>query len=183
MFEHVGGSPLFALRGQRIVVRGVVTPYVGGQTVKVSLYRDGRKVEVKIVSVLPIGNGAGLLHINYASGSLGLVQAHAAHYATAQQVAFSSRSPSVRFVTANLGPGAKGPSVGLLQSELNALHYVVPLDGVFDEATGRAVIAYRKLTGLARVASINTHVFELLQRGRAAFTCAIAATAGTSRRT
>ena len=36
----------------------------------------------------------------------------------------------------------------LLQSELNALHYAVPLSGVFDEATGRALIAYRKMTGL-----------------------------------
>ena len=45
----------------------------------------------------------------------------------------------------------------MLQSELNALHYVVPLNGVFDEATGRAVVAYRKLAGLQRVASTNTH--------------------------
>jgi L,D-transpeptidase catalytic domain len=169
LFEHVGGSPLFALRGQRIVVRGVVTPYVGGQTVKVSLYRDGRKVEVKIVSVLPIGTGAGQFHFNYANGSPGLVQAHAAHYATPQQGAFSGRSPAVQVVTTNLGPGGRGPSVRLLQSELNALHYVVPLDGVFDEATGRALIAYRKLTGLVRVASINTHVFELLQSGAGSF--------------
>jgi hypothetical protein len=169
VLEHVGGSPLFALQGQRIVVRGVVAPYVGGQTVKVSLYRDGRKVQVKIVSVLPIGDGAGQFHINYASGFLGLVQAHVAHYATAEQGAFSGRSPAVQFVARNLTPGGRGPSVRLLQSELNALHYVVPLDGVFDEATGRAVIAYRKLTGLARVASINAHVFELLQRGAGSF--------------
>ena len=51
VLQHVGGSPLFALLGQRVVVRGVVTPYVGGQTVKVSFYRDGRKVQVKNVSV------------------------------------------------------------------------------------------------------------------------------------
>ena len=51
VLQHVGGSPPFALLGQRVVVRGVVTPYVGGQTVKVSFYRDGRKVQVKNVSV------------------------------------------------------------------------------------------------------------------------------------
>ena len=39
----------------------------------------------------------------------------------------------------------------LLQSELNALHYAVPLNGVFDEGTGRALIAFRKMTGLERV--------------------------------
>ena len=146
VLQHVGGKPLFALLGQRVVVRGVVTPYVGGQTVKVSFYRDGRKVQVKDVSVSAIGNGAGQFHINYVSGFPGLVQARAAHYATAQQGAFSGHSPGVQYVTPNIGPGGRGPSVRLLQSELNVLHYAVPLSGVFDEGTGRALIAYRKVT-------------------------------------
>jgi peptidoglycan hydrolase-like protein with peptidoglycan-binding domain len=167
--QHAYGNPAFVITGGRMVVRGVVVPYVGGQTVKVSFYRDGRKVEAKTVSVLPIGNGAGQFHLGYSSASAGVVQARAAHYATLQQSAFSARSKSVSFVSADLGPGAEGPSVRLLQSELNALHYVVPLDGIFDEATGRAVTAYRKITGLERVASTNAHVFELLQRGDGSF--------------
>jgi hypothetical protein len=167
--QHAYGNPPFVIAGGRMVVRGIVVPYVAGQTVKVSFYRDGRKVEVKTVSVLPVGNGAGQFHLGYSSASAGVVQARAAHYATPQQGAFSVRSKSVSFVSADLGPGAEGPSVRLLQSELNALHYVVPLDGVFDEATGRAVIAYRKVTGLERVASTNAHLFELLQRGAGSF--------------
>lgn len=167
--QHVGGSPPFALLGQRIVVRGIVTPYVGGQTVKVSFYRDGRKVQVKTVSVLAIGNGAGQFHINYVSGFPGLVQARAAHYATPQQGAFSGRSPNVRYVTPNLGPGGQGPSVRTLQSELDVLHYAVPLSGVFDEGTGRALIAYRKMTGLARVPYAGTQVWSRLARGAGSF--------------
>jgi peptidoglycan hydrolase-like protein with peptidoglycan-binding domain len=167
--QHAFGHPPFEIVGGRMVVRGIVVPYVAGQRVKMSFYRDGRKVGVKTVSVLPVGNGAGQFHINYASGSQGLVEARAAHYATAQQSAFTGRSRSVRFVSADLAGGARGPSVRLLQSELNALHYVVPLDGVFDEATGRAVTAYRKMTGLARVSSTDAQVFDLLQRGAGAF--------------
>ncbi len=167
--QHVGGSPPFALLGQRIVVRGIVTPYVGGQTVKVSFYRDGRKVQVKTVSVLAIGNGAGQFHINYVSGFPGLIQARAAHYTTPQQGAFSARSPSVQYVTPNLGPGGQGPSVRLLQSELDVLHYAVPLTGVFDEGTGRALIAYRKMTGLARVPYAGTQVWSRLARGAGSF--------------
>jgi hypothetical protein len=94
---------------------------------------------------------------------------HAVHYATPQLGALTARSQNVRFASANLGPGARGPSVRLLQSELNALHYAVPLNGVFDEATGRAVIAYRKLTALERVPSTNAGVFQLLQRGEGSF--------------
>jgi hypothetical protein len=169
VIQRAFGKPAFVVAGSRMVVRGIVIPYVGGQKVKVSFYRDGRKVEVKTVSVLPIGNGAGQFHIGYTSSSEGLVTVRAAHYATAQQAAFAGRSENVRFASPNLSGGDSGPSVRLLQSELNAMHFVVPLNGVFDEATGRAVIAYRKMTGLARVPSTDLTVFEKLQQGAGTF--------------
>ena len=169
VLQKVGGGPPFALLGGRMVVRGIVTPYVGGQMVKVSFYREGRKVEVKTVSVLPIGTGAGQFHINFASSEPGLVQARAAHYATPQQGAFSGRAPGVRFVNPNVGPGTQGQSVRLLQSELDVLHYAVPLTGAFDEGTGRALTAYRKVTGLERVPLAGRRVFERLGRGAGSF--------------
>jgi hypothetical protein len=167
--QRAFGKPPFVIAGSRLVVRGIVVPYVGGQSVKVSFYRDGRKVQVKVVSVLPIGNGAGQFHIGYASGGAGLLQARAVHYATAQQAAFSGSSEQVHVASPDLSEGASGPSVRLLQSELNALHFVVPLNGVFDEATGRAVIAFRKVTGLARVPNTNLSVFRRMQEGGGVF--------------
>ena len=167
--QKVGGSPPFAIVGSRIVVRGIVTPYVGGQTVKVSFYRDGRKIATKTVSVLAIGNGAGQFHINFSSPDAGLVEARAAHYLSPQQGAFSARSQGVRFVNTNLGLGASGSSVRLLQSELDVLHYAVPLTGVLDEGTGRALVAYRKMTGLERIPYAGRKVFELLERRAGAF--------------
>jgi hypothetical protein len=169
VLQKVGGSPPFALVGSHIVVQGIVTPYVGGQTVSVSFYREGRKVAGKTVSVQAIGNGEGQFHIHYLGASPGLVEARVAHPATPQQVAFSGRSPGVRFVQANLGPGARGQSVRLLQSELDVLHFAVPLSGVFEEGTGRALIAYRKMTGLERVPYAGKRVFELLARGAGIF--------------
>jgi peptidoglycan hydrolase-like protein with peptidoglycan-binding domain len=167
--QHVGGNPPFAFAGSRVTVRGVVTPYVGGQTVKASFYRDGRKVSVQIVDVRAIGSGAGRFSVSYRSSAPGLVQARVTHYATAQQAAFSERSPSVRYVQVNLGPGSQGPSVRLLQSELDVLHYAVPLTGFFDEGTGRALIAYRKMTGLERIPYAGHRVFELLARRAGSF--------------
>ncbi|MFI4990362.1 MAG: L,D-transpeptidase family protein [Solirubrobacterales bacterium] len=169
VIQHAFGKPPFVVAGSRMVVRGIVIPYVAEQKVKVSFYKDGRKVEVRTVSVLPLGNGAGQFHIGYASSREGLVKVAAVHYATAQQAAFVGRSENVRFASPDLSGGDRGPSVRLLQSELNAMHFVVPLDGVFDEATGRAVIAYRKMTGLARVSSTNLTVFEKLQEGAGTF--------------
>jgi len=171
VLQNVGGSPPFALLGERIVVRGIVTPYVAGQAVKVSFYREGHKIEVRTVNVLAgrSPGASGQFRINFASRLAGLVEARAAHYVTAQQVAFSGRSPGVRFVNSSVGPGAQGQSVRLLQSELDVLHYAVPLSGTFEEGTGRALIAYRKMTGLEPSPVAGRHVFELLERGAGSF--------------
>jgi peptidoglycan hydrolase-like protein with peptidoglycan-binding domain len=162
--QNVGGSPPFALEGQRIVVRGIVTPYVGGQTVRVSVYRDGRPVQAQTVGVQAVGNGTGRVRVNYVSAYGGLIEVRATHVASAQQGAFSGRSPDVRYVSVNVGPGDRGQSVRLLQSELDVLHYAVPLTGVFEEGTGRALIAYRKMTGLGRVPYAGAQVWRLLER-------------------
>jgi peptidoglycan hydrolase-like protein with peptidoglycan-binding domain len=166
---RVGGSPPFALAGGRITVQGLVRPYVAGQTVKVSIYRQGRKVSVQVVPEAPDATGAGRFRIRFASSASGVVDIRAAHYATAEQVAFSARAPLVTFVHPNLGLGASGQSVRLLQSELNVLHYAVPLSGVLDEGTGRALIAYRKVTGLGRIPYAGEQVFNRLARGAGAF--------------
>jgi peptidoglycan hydrolase-like protein with peptidoglycan-binding domain len=168
-FEHVGGSPLFALVGRRIVVRGVVTPYVADQSVTVGFYVDGRQVGTKVVSVLSASAGAGKFGVGFSSDYAGLLQVRVAHAATAQQSAFSARLGGVRYVHPNLGLGARRESVRLLQSELNALHYAVPLTGVLDEGTGQALVAYRKMTGLERIPYAGKQVFDRLARRAGSF--------------
>ncbi|HEX3510738.1 MAG TPA: L,D-transpeptidase [Solirubrobacteraceae bacterium] len=166
---RVGGSPPFSTVGRRVTIRGIVTPYVAGQTVKVSFYRDGKKVSVQARAVAALGTGSGAFTASYASPLPGLVQARVAHYATPLQAQFTGRAPAVRYVQVNLGPGASGPSVRLLQSELDVLHYAVPLSGVLDEGTGRALIAYRKMNGLERVPYAGRQVFALLARHAGSF--------------
>jgi peptidoglycan hydrolase-like protein with peptidoglycan-binding domain len=167
--KGVGGSPRFALLGRRIEVQGLLTPFVAGQTVAVSFYLDHRKVAVRPAAVVPTAAGSGRFKVEFTSHEGGLVVAYADHYATAAQAAFSARSPSFRFVNANVGPGARGQSVRLLQAELDVLHYAVPLSGVFDEGTAQALIAYRKMTGLERIPAAGSSVFELLARRAGSF--------------
>lgn len=172
--RHVGGNPPFALVGRRIAVRGIVTPYVEGQTLQVSFYRDGRVMLRKTVSVQPAGSGTtgagwGRFQVGYRSHFAGRVQVRATHHATPEQAAFSAVSPHVRYVHENVMPGEKGRSVRVLQSELQALHYAVPLTGAFDEGTQRALVAYRKMTGLARIPYAGTQVWRALARGEGAF--------------
>jgi peptidoglycan hydrolase-like protein with peptidoglycan-binding domain len=122
-----------------------------------------------VVNVLALGNGAGQFHLSFTSHYGGLLRVRATHAATAQQQAFAGRAPAVRFAEPDLGPGDRGQSVRLLQSELDALHYAVPLTGSFDEGTGQALVAYRKGTGLERVAYAGAKVFKLLARHEGRF--------------
>ncbi len=165
----VGGSPRFALLGRQISVRGVIAPYVAGQTAQVSFYLDARKVAVRSAAVLAAAHGTGSFRVEFTSHEGGLLQVRAAHEANAAQVAFGARAPSLRFVNPNVSPGAHGQSVRLMQAELDGLHYAVALTGVFDEGTTRALIAYRKMTGLERVGAAGKRVFELLARGAGRF--------------
>jgi L,D-transpeptidase catalytic domain len=167
--QRVGGRPPFELTGERLVVRGTVRPYAAGQRVTVRFEEDGREVATSTVSVLPGSSGAGRFRLGYAPRAPGLMQVSAAHAASRELSAFTARTASVRYVSPEMSEGARGPGVWLLQSELSALHYAVPLDGVFDEGTGQAVIAYRKLTGLERVPSTDAQLFHLLQRGAGGF--------------
>jgi peptidoglycan hydrolase-like protein with peptidoglycan-binding domain len=65
--------------------------------------------------------------------------------------------------------GAHGRLVRLLQDELARLRYEVPVNGSFDEATGRAVLAFRKVAGLERVESANAGLFQRLAHGAGRF--------------
>jgi hypothetical protein len=89
--------------------------------------------------------------------------------ATPQLGAFTAKAVSVRYDSSTVEVGARGPAVRLLQDELARLRYEVPVSGHFDEATGRAVLAFRKVVGLERVARANARVFRLLQRGAGRF--------------
>lgn len=167
--EHAHGFPPFALTGERLAVRGIVAPFVAGQTVRISFYLDGRLAGKRTVRVTPAVNGEGEFVLGYSTSRRGVLTVKGVHAASAEMTAFSSSSQRVRFVASDLARGTSGAAVRLLQSGLAALHYSVSRGGVFDEATANAVVAYRKLTGLARVPSANIHVFRLLARGAGRF--------------
>jgi peptidoglycan hydrolase-like protein with peptidoglycan-binding domain len=169
VIQQAHGSPPFALLGERIVVRGIVVPYVAGQQVVLSISRNGRHVMSKRVGVSPVGNGAGQFHFAYASSRTGLVSVGAEHAATPQLDAFAAKAVNVRFERSKIAIGARGGAVRLLQGELAHARYAVPTNGYFDAATARAVLAFRKMTGLERIESADARVFALLQRGAGHF--------------
>ena len=155
--------------GARISVHGRVTPYVAGQKIVVGFYLEGRKVAADSVSVLPSG-ATGKFRVELLQSLRGAPAGarRARRDRHSRRLSPRARPGCASFHT-NLGPGARNQSVRLLQAELDALHYAVPLTGVFDEGTGQALVAFRKMTGLERIPYAGSQVFARLARGEGGF--------------
>lgn len=57
----------------------------------------------------------------------------------------------------------------MLQRRLAQLHYAVSRSGVYDDATARAVLAYRKVNGMTRTTDVSKTIFKRLLRRHGAF--------------
>jgi hypothetical protein len=166
---HRVGHDDIVLAGDRLRVRGVVSPFVPGQAVVVRLYRGRSRLAAKSVAVKPVPGGPnGGFVVSMKSGAGGLT-VRATHRATPAQAKFVAKARHVLGVTPHAAPGARGPIVRLVQGRLAGLRYAVTRSGVFDASTARAVVAYRKVRGMSRVAVVTRSVVRGLLAKRGTF--------------
>ena len=162
------GNRRTVLAGARWRVRGTLTPYVAGQKAVVRFYRGGRKLAAKQVALRPSG-GKGVFLTAFTTKGAGRIIVRATHRATAALKTVKARPTAVTVLPRYAGAGSSPSTVRLLQSRLSALGYVVGTRGSFDGRTARAVVAFRKNTGLARTSVANAEVFSRLARGAGSF--------------
>jgi peptidoglycan hydrolase-like protein with peptidoglycan-binding domain len=168
--ERVGGRSATVVAGTRWRVRGVVEPYVAGQRVTVRFYRGRSKIRVKQVAVLPSSTGqAGYFLVAFRTSKPGRVKVRASHRATPELGTLVAQARRVSVVALRAGFGSRGRLVRELQRRLAARRYVVAVNGVYDERTARAIMAFRKLSGMRRVATADREVFRRLARGGGTF--------------
>ncbi|MEZ5120152.1 MAG: L,D-transpeptidase family protein [Solirubrobacterales bacterium] len=153
------------LAHRKLRVRGTLSPAVRGQKVTVTIKR-GRHT-LRSVQARAGDNGAFL--VGYTPKSGGRLSVRAVHQASAEVGAARARTRHVDVIVPHASPGSRGASVRWLQRKLAGLHYSVARTGRFDDATGRAVLAYRKLNGMARTSSADRSVFVRIARGQGAF--------------
>ena len=159
-----------ALIGQAWSVRIVLKPYVPGQAAVVRFYRDGRRIEAAQLPLTPSPTGhSAFAVVPFTSAMPGRIVVRASHFATPQLGALRARAVRVSVITPSARPGARGPVVRMLQGQLARLGYVVGRPGLYDPRTARAVLAFRKETGMARTAIASADVFSRLARGGGAF--------------
>jgi hypothetical protein len=149
-------------------VRGVLRPYVAGQTVLVRFYRDGKEIHHQTERVKPMRGGrVGQFLTPYRSSRAGRITIGAVHRKTA--LLATVRAPKERVLVIKPVAGSSGLVVRLLQRGLAKLHFVTSRSGYYDSATARAVMAYRKVTGMARTYSASEGVVRGVLAGKGRF--------------
>jgi hypothetical protein len=169
-----GGSHPAAFTHRAITVRVVMKPFVANETAVLRVYRGNpahpRKIRVKTLKFTPVANNtAGVASLKVKSALPGALSLKVSHAATPAVPTVRAKTVRLRVVRPSVAPGATGPAVRLLQFKLAKLRYVVPRSGVYDAGTQRAVMAFRKVTGMARTYAASEQVFSALLRGRGVF--------------
>jgi hypothetical protein len=156
-----------ALTKQAWRIRGELRPYVAGQTVLVRLFRDGKQIHQQTEKLLPMPGGkVGYFQTPWKANNDGRIVVSAVHRATPELDTVRSEKERVLVVKPS---AANGVVVRLLQKGLSKLHYATSRSGVYDDATQRAVMAWRKMTGMARTFSLSEAVVRGVLAGRGTF--------------
>ena len=152
----------YVLEGQRVVVEGRSARFAAGEGISFTISGPGRGSSEARAALEPAGTG-GRFRTEFTAQRTGVWTATAADSDGAQAVvAAHAVDPRVR-------RGSRGTGVRLMQRGLGNLGYVTPLGGRFDAATARAVIAFRKVGGMARRPTAGRAVLAKLFRGEGGY--------------
>ena len=167
--ERVGGSRATVLTGSSVRVRGRTPAFAPGETLIVRFYIAGRKRFARRVALEPQADGSGAILLSYKPRRPGTMKITATHAASPAIDAFVAKARSVDVLPRRISPRGGAASIRALQRRLRALGYVVGVRGSFDARTARAVLAFRKVTGMARTTRASTGVMRAIARGRGGF--------------
>jgi hypothetical protein len=150
---------------QFLVAQGRVKPYVAGQTVQLQIVRKG-KVSKTITRAI---GARGKYKFRVRLGNAGGLRLVVKHDATPEQAAFRAKNVKAEVVNWSADVGDKGTKVMLLQRELESLGFAVPVTGYFDDATARAVLAFRKTNRMGLTGFASNSIYSWLFRGKGAY--------------
>jgi hypothetical protein len=150
---------------QEVVIRGRVKTAVAGEVLTLYAIR-GHKASKSVRRKVKSG---GRFEFRFQLGGPGKLRLVIKHRATALQQAFRTHDKVITVVDWQAGAGERGVKVLLLQRALLARHFATPVTGYYDDATARAVLAFRKTNDMSRDGFATHEVYAKLLRGRGAF--------------
>jgi hypothetical protein len=157
--------------GERFGVIGTLRPFVPNQTVGVKLLSRGdvvkrKKIEVRRYRHFDMGR------FKLRSGRLiepGKYRFKVFKHPTSAQESAFKQTNRVRITYPDLDPGDRGPAVRVLNDLLDKQGYMAPNSSGYGSATGRAVLAARKVNRMSRVQNINPSLLRKLAAREAEF--------------
>jgi len=167
--ERVGGKLATVLVGDRVRIRGSVGAFVPGQKVRVRFFSAGKKMGAKTKTIQPSSGGSGIFELSYRPGRSGSLVVRATHDATPELAQVRAISRKIDVIPRSVGTKARKRAIIALQRRLGRMGYVVGQKGRFDGRTARAVLAFRKMTGMARTHEASIGVMRRIAQGKGAF--------------
>lgn len=157
--------------GDRVTAIGKVRPFVGGQRVEVRLANRGEVVERKTPFVRQV-EGRSFGRFKLRSKPLtksGKYRVRASKRPTAAQAGGAAKSKEFKLSYPDLDPGQSGGDVALFNDLLRREGYYAPNGDSYSTGTERAVMAFRKVNGMARNFQATPGIFATLAAGKGGF--------------
>lgn len=167
--ERVGGARATVLKGSSVRVRGTLGAFVPGETIVVRASSGGRRVLTRRVAIEPGPAGSGSFALSLRATRIGRLVVRAIHDPTPALGALAATGRAIDVLPRSVGPRSGRGAVRALQRRLRRLGYVVGARGRYDARTARAVLALRKVIGMARTTSASLPVMRAISRGRGTF--------------
>jgi hypothetical protein len=163
------GSSVVTVPGHAVEVQGYEHPYVKRQWVTVKAYLGKKLIHSGPLRLSPIRHaryGRFIVHIN-PSGA-GRVTIIVKHASTKALRGFGAHA-GLDALDPNASFGSTGPFVQLIQQRLSALHFFIPMTGVYDAGTGLALDAYHRLLRWGTYQTLDSRTVDALLAGQGQF--------------
>lgn len=160
-----------AMVGDRIEAIGTVAPFVGGQRVEIRLGNRGDTVLKKTPYVRQV-KGRRFGRFKLRSKPLlepGRYRVRASKPPTRAQAGDSAKSRQFELAFPDLDPGDRGPAVEVFTDLLRHQAYYDTDNATYGSHTERAVLAFRKVNGMARNYQATPGIFKTLAAGKGGF--------------
>ncbi len=154
--------------GKKIVAVGTMRPYVKGQRVTVVLSR-GKKTAKRVVVPVRKHGKVGRFEFSKRLIRPGRYSIEATHDKNVATGGSKDRSRGFHIQYPNLSKGDSGDTVKLFNQLLARLGYVNDRNADYDEATGRAVLAFNKVNDNPRSENADRSTYKKLAKGKGGF--------------
>jgi hypothetical protein len=155
----------YLLPREKVVIRGTVKADLEGQDIVVVIEKHGKVVKKLTLRAESAKNDRAEIHARWRPGKRGKYTVKVDLSGAQKAIANEGATQKISIVRSGIHQGSRGVSVRVFQSKLAKLAYVVPRNGRFDAATGRAFMAFRKVNSMARNYTAGSGVSRKLAAG------------------